>query len=62
MKSRTLTCITVVTLFAALAVPVGLAAQDNQDHNNNSKHHHYKLIDMGTFGGPASNAQSRHDR
>jgi hypothetical protein len=39
-------------LFAALALPLRLAAQDKQDHNN--MHHHYKLIDMGTFGGPAS--------
>src|ERR1700758_1175303 len=44
MKSRTLTCITAITLFAALA-SIGLAAQE---------HRHYKLIDMGTFGGPAS--------
>jgi probable HAF family extracellular repeat protein len=50
MKSRTLTCITASTLFAALAVPVGLAAQDNP-HN---KHHHYKLVDLSTFGGPQS--------
>ena len=39
-------------LFAALALPGRLAAKDDQDHNN--KHHHYQLIDMGTFGGPAS--------
>src|ERR1700730_13964896 len=52
MKSRTVTCITAVTLFAALAIPVRLAAQDNRDHHH--KHHHYRLIDMGTFGGPIS--------
>ena len=52
MKSRTLTFIAALTLFAALAVPVGLAGQDKRDDND--KHHHYKLIDMGTFGGPSS--------
>ena len=44
MKPRTLTCITAITLFAALALPGELAAQ----------HTRYKLIDIGTFGGPAS--------
>lgn len=53
MRSTTLTCFTPITLFVALAVPIQLAAQGNQDHDNN-QHHHYKLIDMGTFGGPNS--------
>jgi probable HAF family extracellular repeat protein len=53
LKSKTF-CITALTLLTALSVPLRLAAQDNQDHKH--KHHHYKLIDMGTFGGPASNA------
>ena len=44
MKSTLLPCITAITLFAALAVPVRLAAQ----------HTRYKLIDIGTLGGPAS--------
>src|SRR5712692_8075844 len=44
IKSRTLTRITAITLFAALALPLQLAAQ----------HTRYKLIDIGTFGGPAS--------
>ncbi len=44
MKSRTLTCITAITLFAVLALPVQLAAQQPR----------YKLIDLGTLGGPDS--------
>jgi uncharacterized membrane protein len=44
MKSPTLTCITAITLFAALAVPVRLAAQQTRD----------KLIEIGTSGDPLS--------
>jgi len=52
MKSRKQNFFTVITLLAALAIPISLAADDHGDHHH--KHHHYKLIDMGTFGGPAS--------
>jgi probable HAF family extracellular repeat protein len=55
VKSKTtLMFATAMTLLVVLAMSLPLAAQDNQDHKH--KHHHYKLIDMGTFGGPASNA------
>ncbi len=40
------------TGFIALAIPVRLAAQDDQQHKR--EHHKYKLIDVGTFGGPQS--------
>lgn len=49
MKSRTMTCITAMILFAALAVPAQVAAQRQTTHFR-----HYKLIDIGTFGGPVS--------
>ena len=54
MKSRTWMWTTVVYLFAALAMPVGMAAQDNPSQDHKPKHHQYKLIDLGTFGGPTS--------
>jgi hypothetical protein len=44
MTSRTLILFSGITLFAALAIPVQLVAQ----------HTRYKLIDIGTFGGPQS--------
>jgi hypothetical protein len=54
MKSRTWMWMLVVSLFAAPAMPVGMAAQDNPTPDHKQKHHQYKLIDMGTFGGPNS--------
>ena len=54
MKSKTWTCIITLTLFAVLAMPVSLAAQDNAERHHHHKHHHYKLIDLGTLGGPSS--------
>lgn len=51
MKSIALMSITAGVLFATLAIPP-LVAQGNQDHHH--QYHHYKLIDMGTFGGPQS--------
>ena len=34
------------------AIPVGMAVQDNPSQDRKSKHQRYKLIDLGTFGGP----------
>ena len=52
MKSRFLMCFTAITLFAALAMPLPLAGQDNQGHTQ--KHHRYKLVIIDTFGGSTS--------
>ncbi len=52
MKSRILTCITAMTLFA-LAIPVRLAAQEQKEQKAD-KPQQYTLIDLGTFGGPGS--------
>jgi probable HAF family extracellular repeat protein len=54
MKSRAWMWMSAAYLFAALAMPVGIPAQDNSSQNNRHQHHRYRLIDMGTFGGPQS--------
>jgi hypothetical protein len=46
------TRIIALAMFAALALPVQLAAQDKQNHHH--EYHHYQLIDVGTLGGPNS--------
>jgi hypothetical protein len=53
MKSIKLAWAPTLSLLTVLAIPVRLAAQDNRDPHH--KHHHYKLIDVGTFGGPNTN-------
>jgi probable HAF family extracellular repeat protein len=52
MKLRIVVCIGALSLCSALAIPAGLAAQD--DTPRTGAHHHYKLIVVGTFGGPDS--------
>jgi probable HAF family extracellular repeat protein len=51
MKPRNWMWTLVVCLFVALATPVWTAAQDNPSPNHH-QHHQYRLIDLGTFGGP----------
>jgi probable HAF family extracellular repeat protein len=52
MKPRKLALIITLTLTTALAVTVHVAAQDSRDHDH--KNNHYRLIDLGTLGGPNS--------
>jgi hypothetical protein len=49
MNAATSLLRTVLILLCALAVPIGLAAQESA---NKPEHHHYKVVDVGTFGGP----------
>jgi probable HAF family extracellular repeat protein len=49
MKFAKGTFITAIALVTVLALPLYLAAQEHHP-----KHHHYKLVDIGTFGGPNS--------
>jgi probable HAF family extracellular repeat protein len=55
MKFKKWSFIVEVTLVAMLAFPLGAAAQDNLTRSQKGKHHHYKLVVVGTFGGPNSN-------
>ena len=50
MKSISLLSTTIVASFLLLSFSVLLVAQDISSMT--PKHHHYKLIDVGTFGGP----------
>ena len=52
MKTRSIIWIITLAVLAALAMPVRLAAQKQQKQE--ASVHHYKLIDMGTLGGPGS--------
>jgi probable HAF family extracellular repeat protein len=49
MKFAKLSPIITIALFTVLVLPLHLGAQEH--HAN---HHHYKLVDIGTFGGPDS--------
>ncbi len=51
MKPNSISLVVVLGLLAPLVAPVRLTAQNIEGH---VRHHHYKLIDMGTFGGPES--------
>jgi probable HAF family extracellular repeat protein len=52
MRRNLTTLVASVCLCVALVSPVRMAAQEQKEEK--SEHRHYKLIDMGTFGGPNS--------
>jgi probable HAF family extracellular repeat protein len=61
MKSRTLMFVTAMTLFAALTIPVRLAAQE-QERQQSRKVHHYKLTVLPTLGGTFGHAVGINNR
>jgi probable HAF family extracellular repeat protein len=55
MKYNKLMCLMVVALFGTIAIPGRLAGQDQTDKKDGKpEHHRYKMVDLGTFGGPNS--------
>jgi probable HAF family extracellular repeat protein len=49
MNSKAIVWLIAIATFASLAIPVQLFGQDHE-----RKHHRYRLVDVGTFGGPDS--------
>lgn len=60
MKSRTLTCVVAVVLFAVLAVPQRLLAQEQEPADNEISA--YTVTDLGTFGEAFALAQGISNR
>ena len=60
MKRNSSAYITALTLFAALAIPVELAAQQEQRQNKPLRH--YTVTDLGTLGGTFANAEAINNR
>jgi probable HAF family extracellular repeat protein len=56
MKSPVLVlmCFMATVLLATLALPDRLAEQEQTGEEHRAQHHHYKLVDLGTLGGPQS--------
>ena len=54
MNSKIWTRTIALTLFAALAIPMQLAAQGKEKRHHHHQYHHYQIVDPGTFGGPNS--------
>jgi uncharacterized membrane protein len=54
VNSKKWTHVIALSLLAALAIPVQLAAQETAKLPHPHQYRHYQLVDVGTFGGPQS--------
>jgi probable HAF family extracellular repeat protein len=54
MKLKASMWINIIALFAAVTMPVSMAAQDNAKRDHPHKYHHYQLIVVEPLGGPNS--------
>jgi len=54
MRKNLSSLIASLGLCAGLAIPVCVRAQNIATQESKATHHHYKLIDVGTLGGPSS--------
>jgi len=58
MNCRTWTRIIALALFAALALPLQMEAQNAAKQHHPHQYHHYQLVAPGTFGGPGNGLQN----
>jgi probable HAF family extracellular repeat protein len=54
MKLKTRNRVLMATLLATLLISASAFAQSKATPQNGAKHHQYKVVDLGTFGGPSS--------